>query len=119
CTCLRRAPGATQRESLTRPRTPPSPTRLPYTTLVRSIARVHTKTFEGAAACFRRSRGHGGMHRAHAHVNRIQEKRRALQVRVERSEEHTSEFQSPYDLVCRLLLEKKNKYLRRQDLGEQ
>src|SRR5438094_5243088 len=28
---------------------------------------------------------------------------------VERSEEHTSELQSPYDLVCRLLLEKKNK----------
>src|SRR5207248_11786807 len=27
-----------------------------------------------------------------------------------RSEEHTSELQSPYDLVCRLLLEKK-KYL--------
>src|SRR5207248_9691977 len=26
-----------------------------------------------------------------------------------RSEEHTSELQSPYDLVCRLLLEKKNK----------
>src|SRR5437867_426603 len=26
-----------------------------------------------------------------------------------RSEEHTSEFQSPYDLVCRLLSEKKNK----------
>src|SRR5207248_6307644 len=25
----------------------------------------------------------------------------------ERSEEHTSELQSPYDLVCRLLLEKK------------
>src|SRR5207248_10802337 len=31
----------------------------------------------------------------------------------ERSEEHTSELQSPYDLVCRLLLEKKkkNKYI--------
>src|SRR5437867_7313102 len=29
--------------------------------------------------------------------------------RVLRSEEHTSELQSPYDLVCRLLLEKKNK----------
>src|SRR5207248_6335039 len=28
--------------------------------------------------------------------------------RVQRSEEHTSELQSPYDLVCRLLLEKKN-----------
>src|SRR5207248_10889521 len=26
--------------------------------------------------------------------------------RVSRSEEHTSELQSPYDLVCRLLLEK-------------
>src|SRR5438094_5565302 len=32
--------------------------------------------------------------------------RPALHVR--RSEEHTSELQSPYDLVCRLLLEKKN-----------
>src|SRR5207248_5877071 len=38
-----------------------------------------------------------------------------LGVRVEatgagsRSEEHTSELQSPYDLVCRLLLEKKKK----------
>src|SRR5438094_9126104 len=28
---------------------------------------------------------------------------------LERSEEHTSELQSPYDLVCRLLLEKKKK----------
>src|SRR5207248_8793975 len=27
----------------------------------------------------------------------------------QRSEEHTSELQSPYDLVCRLLLEKKKK----------
>src|SRR5437867_11622910 len=30
-----------------------------------------------------------------------------------RSEEHTSELQSPYDLVCRLLLEKKNVFQRR------
>src|SRR5207248_4152752 len=28
-------------------------------------------------------------------------------LRIGRSEEHTSELQSPYDLVCRLLLEKK------------
>src|SRR5207248_4709888 len=28
-----------------------------------------------------------------------------------RSEEHTSELQSPYELVCRLLLEKKNCFL--------
>src|SRR5207248_10023522 len=30
-------------------------------------------------------------------------------VATSRSEEHTSELQSPYDLVCRLLLEKKKK----------
>src|SRR5256885_5108339 len=30
-----------------------------------------------------------------------------------RSEEHTSELQSPCNLVCRLLLEKKKKYRRR------
>src|SRR5437867_5536686 len=29
-----------------------------------------------------------------------------------RSEEHTSELQSPYDLVCRLLLEKKKPHVR-------
>src|SRR5437867_4928377 len=33
---------------------------------------------------------------------------------VSRSEEHTSELQSPYDLVCRLLLEKKNKQKRQK-----
>src|SRR3712207_8714473 len=32
---------------------------------------------------------------------------------VERSEEHTSELQSRQYLVCRLLLEKKNKYIER------
>src|SRR5207248_10602791 len=32
-----------------------------------------------------------------------------------RSEEHTSELQSPYDLVCRLLLEKKKKTRRPYD----
>src|SRR5437867_10770291 len=30
---------------------------------------------------------------------------------VKRSEEHTSELQSPYDLVCRLLLEKKKNHV--------
>src|SRR5207248_7120980 len=33
--------------------------------------------------------------------------RRLVARSVDRSEEHTSELQSPYDLVCRLLLEKK------------
>src|SRR5207248_10803159 len=34
---------------------------------------------------------------------------RVLRPEHKRSEEHTSELQSPYDLVCRLLLEKKKK----------
>src|SRR5437867_7142966 len=34
----------------------------------------------------------------------------ALLIYTIRSEEHTSELQSPYDLVCRLLLEKKKHY---------
>src|SRR5437867_9068150 len=36
------------------------------------------------------------------------------EVEVRRSEEHTSELQSPYDLVCRLLLEKKKKNTQHQ-----
>src|SRR5258708_8609590 len=35
---------------------------------------------------------------------------------MERSEEHTSELQSPDHLVCRLLLEKKNRYELMPDL---
>src|SRR5690348_18099975 len=35
-----------------------------------------------------------------------------------RSEEHTSELQSPVHLVCRLLLEKKKKNIRRQTDGD-
>src|SRR5438094_6622466 len=34
-----------------------------------------------------------------------------------RSEEHTSELQSPYDLVCRLLLEKKKQRIVEELLG--
>src|SRR5690348_17927741 len=33
-----------------------------------------------------------------------------------RSEEHTSELQSPVHLVCRLLLEKKKKHIQRRDM---
>src|SRR5207248_7756235 len=44
------------------------------------------------------------------------ERQQALETRQDlllhrRSEEHTSELQSPYDIVCRLLLEKKKKYV--------
>src|SRR5699024_12085876 len=39
----------------------------------------------------------------------VEEQLTNLPVKIERSEEHTSELQSRFDLVCRLLLEKKNK----------
>src|SRR5207248_6439641 len=38
----------------------------------------------------------------------LRQQHRAGRGKCSRSEEHTSELQSPYDLVCRLLLEKKN-----------
>src|SRR5205807_5432407 len=63
-------------------RPPPGSTLFPYTTLFRSL-RSATSSREKC----RRHR-HGG--------------------RARRSEEHTSELQSPCNLVCRLLLEKKN-----------
>src|SRR2546426_4957206 len=66
-------------------RRPPRSTLFPYTTLFRSL--VGQTTAEGAL--------HG------THVGHL--------TLVERSEEHTSELQSPCNLVCRLLLEKKKK----------
>src|SRR5207248_11157944 len=59
----------------------------------------------------RTSRGGGGL-RAHPRSDEDRHDARGRR-RVDphpnegRSEEHTSELQSPYDLVCRLLLEKK------------
>src|SRR5207248_11142682 len=44
----------------------------------------------------------------HAYLRPGNEQHKKGEWRV-RSEEHTSELQSPYDLVCRLLLEKKKK----------
>src|SRR5438874_8233264 len=41
-------------------------------------------------------------------LDRLDDQRTRLELIVERSEEHTSELQSRRDLVCRLLLEKKN-----------
>src|SRR5688500_19818068 len=48
-------------------------------------------------------------HRLLVALHERQQVRQAMDaVEVERSEEHTSELQSPCNLVCRLLLEKKN-----------
>src|SRR5438067_7308454 len=46
-------------------------------------------------------------------ASRTSQKREAARAR---SEEHTSELQSRFDLVCRLLLEKKKKHPRRSRL---
>src|SRR2546426_8277570 len=79
-------------------RRPPRSTLFPYTTLFRSVGR------RGALVANRRP-GEGEERRL--------ERLRAgvlLQLRGRargRSEEHTSELQSPCNLVCRLLLEKK------------
>src|SRR5207248_9222732 len=83
-------------------RPPPRPTLFPYTTLFRSIVRDGERSNHGSAV--------GGHFRGV--VDRVEQARfarRSLASLVERSEEHTSELQSPYDLVCRLLLEKKKK----------
>src|SRR5437762_11262549 len=73
-------------------RRPPRSTLFPYTTLFRSTDQV----FKIAA---RRGPAQAGRH----------QRARRRQAGPMRSEEHTSELQSPMYLVCRLLLEKKKK----------
>src|SRR2546426_4931820 len=80
-------------------RRPPRSTLFPYTTLFRSLrARLHESpdpTERGAVAVL---------------AGRGQDvPRQSGRARRDRSEEHTSELQSPCNLVCRLLLEKKKK----------
>src|SRR5256885_12134457 len=93
-------------------RRPPRSTLFPYTTLFRSaglLADVR-RVAEGRAAPRRRvdrrrRRGRVAGARRPAHAARLQ----AGRLRMLRSEEHTSELQSPCNLVCRLLLEKKKR----------
>src|SRR5258708_25014822 len=81
-------------------RRPPRSTLFPYTTLFRSVYEISGPFFFGAAETFR------------SLVADITRKPKVLILRMRhvpaiRSEEHTSELQSPDHLVCRLLLEKK------------
>src|SRR2546426_8002262 len=80
-------------------RRPPRSTLFPYTTLFRSFGGpvVQVGDLDGAANV--RSE-------VVLNVNRCA---LAFVVTGDRSEEHTSELQSPCNLVCRLLLEKKKK----------
>src|SRR5207248_9373725 len=95
-------------------RHPPRPTHSPYTTLFRSSdgragrARHGLDRGAGAARAQRQdARAHSHRRQALADDARGADAEGAGHRRL-RSEEHTSELQSPYDLVCRLLLEKKN-----------
>src|SRR5438067_10086558 len=85
-------------------RRPPRSTLFPYTTLFRSSQkrkRIFFCAFRGSFASF----AFGCLE---VHVSLVS----TVRCSHERSEEHTSELQSRFDLVCRLLLEKKkNSYL--------
>src|SRR5207248_6258144 len=96
---------------------PPTPTPFPYTTLFRSPGIAAAA--DPAPHAHRRGRRparlrHPRRREAGPAEGRLAGRRlsdggadRAVAGRAVRSEEHTSELQSPYDLVCRLLLEKK------------
>src|SRR5258708_8235186 len=77
-------------------RRPPRSTLFPYTTLFRSVTSSLT-VLTGIEGCTTSSVG--------ADPARVMGAKSVS----ERSEEHTSELQSPDHLVCRLLLEKKKK----------
>src|SRR3712207_8893209 len=90
-------------------RRPPRSTLFPYTTLFRSAAQLLGLRRRGLyAAVGYDLAGHRAEHRLA--VLRLAPQL-AAPLSVPRSEEHTSELQSRQYLVCRLLLEKKNKLL--------
>src|SRR5256885_8159573 len=90
-------------------RRPPRSTLFPYTTLFRSQHQEKGSREEPEHEATGRKPGHAvAFHRAGvAGVGQ----RRSMGRLAPRSEEHTSELQSPCNLVCRLLLEKKKSLL--------
>src|SRR5437867_10796499 len=97
---------------------PPSSTLFPYTTLFRSrpatfgqeislFGAEQPPRLPGAARPGRAPRTGSPQQWKLGSVGRTNDEGDRENTR--RSEEHTSELQSPYDLVCRLLLEKKKK----------
>src|SRR5207249_8405297 len=78
---------------------PPRSTLFPYTTLFRSLRLRFRRRL---TASVRR-------HRMYPYIIG------AIYGNVRRSEEHTSELQSRFDLVCRLLLEKKKKIKKKKN----
>src|SRR5438552_12838875 len=88
-------------------RRPPRSTLFPYTTLFRSLLQLHgvTPMAPRVSARAQDPAEHG--HQLLGGEPVALELARAKRRRDRRSEEHTSELQSPDHLVCRLLLEKK------------
>src|SRR2546426_3270890 len=88
-------------------RRPPRSTLFPYTTLFRS-ARIAARD---PVAEPRRFRHVAGVAEKPVNVEETRPREHTLAAHAAelRSEEHTSELQSPCNLVCRLLLEKKKK----------
>src|SRR5690348_18182934 len=83
-------------------RRPPRSTLFPYTTLFRSPAIV-----ERSRSARKGTTAYAELYRKG--VAALVELDKLTDLRRRRSEEHTSELQSPVHLVCRLLLEKKKK----------
>src|SRR5258708_20670832 len=81
-------------------RRPPRSTLFPYTTLFRSRVPTRRRTELDLRSC----KPFDNQHRPTTFGAKLVKKRL-------RSEEHTSELQSPDHLVCRLLLEKKKNQL--------
>src|SRR5438552_13396476 len=88
-------------------RPPPRSTLFPYTTLFRSRP-VHGPD-QGTRSRGTSSTARGQVDAPHGRIAPQAQGARGSGPRAERSEEHTSELQSPDHLVCRLLLEKKKK----------
>src|SRR2546426_6336122 len=100
-------------------RRPPRSTLSPYTTLFRS--RKNIRRWQQQCANEDPNEG-AGLEVARAAMEKLEGQLREIPVRLQRlkksgmrSEEHTSELQSPCNLVCRLLLEKKKKQDRVQE----
>src|SRR2546426_5842507 len=86
-------------------RRPPRSTLFPYTTLFRSV--VSDVNRDGWPDIYV---ANDFFERDYLYINKGDRTfAERLEQEMPRSEEHTSELQSPCNLVCRLLLEKKNK----------
>src|SRR2546426_8128789 len=97
-------------------RRPPRSTLFPYTTLFRSRRPVRAHAAGDEPRVERLHAPHGappaairGRVRDDAQQPRPERPAWVVLLQLQRSEEHTSELQSPCNLVCRLLLEKKKK----------